>query len=315
MSLDMPETSVRGFSPVVFALKSSLYPMRKHYRAFAYTAPTHIRSICYTRTTQNEDTLHLVALGEFGNYSPKTEIYREKLLSSVCAWAVREGKQKVVAKVAEDDPLVEVLVSLGFTRVTEEKVFSREIFNAGSGPATPETSLAEQDIWDAWRLYNHTEPATIRRADGLTPSMWKRNHTEKTQRKEWIVRNPEGNLAVYGSLKSGKRNYILNFFYDPDIPELEQSLRLALNLGINKISQIGHVQVYCTVREHQDELECLLNDEGFSLLHNQLRLVLYTTAFVKSKDNQTVPSVETNPAALQTGFFQKKDTTQKDAII
>lgn len=295
----MPEALVRGFSPATFATRSSLGPLRAGAETLLSTARWHPVASCYSVSHRRGETTRLLALGRSSADEAAVHAAWERLVERTCLRAAGDGKLRVLARPEEGSEPAHVLARLGFTSVTGEQIWGRGC-SPGAGERTSHYQpLRSNDAWDAWKLYNRTEPSTVQRAEGLTPaSWWKGRRLRRGPYQEWILREA-GDLVIHLELVFGRHAAALSLHYDP---EYRDALPSALGHALAVCSQRQIDAIYCTVRDHQAELNGLLAYSGFEPVRSQTRLVLYTSVLSYATEASALPAVEKVTPVLRTGL-------------
>lgn len=286
-ALDMPEMHVRGFSALRFGARSAALPMPSRSELLLSTHRMRPIASCYTFLTRGGEEARLVALGSWTSDPETTLDAWGGLLQRTCLRAAGDGRLRVVARPEIGGEPARLLQRLGFTIVTREHVLASAVDPARAQRQPGYLPLQRRDAWDAWKLYNRTEPATVARAEGLTPaSWWRRRRSQGGVLEEWILR-ADGEVAVHGELLCGRDSASLSLHYDPEHRDrLGSALGHALAICASR--KLG--LLLCTVRDHQAEMESLLLENGFDSVRAQLRLALYTSVLTYAPEHRTVPA-------------------------
>ena len=286
-ALDMPEMHVRGFSALRFGARSATLPVRTQSELLLSTRRLHPIASCYSFLPRDGEESRLVALGSWGGDPEAILEAWGGLLQRTCLRAAGDGRLRVVARPEVGGEPAQLLQRLGFTTVTREHVLASPVHPARLQRQPGFAPLQRRDAWDAWKLYNRTEPATVARAEGSTPaSWWRRRRAQGGPLEEWILR-ADGDVVVHGELLCGRESASLNLHYDPDHRDrLGSALEHALAICANR--KLG--TLLCTVRDHQAEMESLLLERGFASLRAQFRLALYTSVLGYAREQRTVPA-------------------------
>lgn len=286
-ALDMPEMHVRGFSALRFGARSATLPVRTQSEILLSTHRMRPIASCYSFLPRGGEESRLVALGSWGGDPETTLDAWGGLLQRTCLRAAGDGRLRVVARPEAEGEPARLLQRLGFTTVTREHVLAVAVHPAKAQRQPGYAPLQRRDAWDAWKLYNRTEPATVARAEGLTPaSWWRRRRLQGGLLEEWILR-ADGDVVVHVELLCGRESASLSLHYDPEHRgRLGSALEHALAICAGR--KLG--LLLCTVRDHQAEMEGLLLDRGFDPLRAQLRLALYTSVLSYAREHRTVPA-------------------------
>lgn len=268
--LDLPDGHVLRFSPRLFGARAALGPLRSGAEGLLLTSGHAPRAACYYDAPRRGEHARILALATFDGDAPALG----RLVERVCLRAAGDGKMRVLARPEDGGELAGLFHALGFTVATRETVYARAV---GETPHAPDPEpLRRDDVWDAWKLYNATEPVPLRHAEGLTPLSWQRERrARRGARQGWVVR-AEGNVIAHHELLIGEREAALGVYFDPAHRAL---LPGVVDHALATCARLGKEQLYCTVREHQAELDGLLLARGFEAVRRQVRLVLYTSVF------------------------------------
>ncbi|MDQ3856189.1 MAG: hypothetical protein M3281_07335, partial [Chloroflexota bacterium] len=237
----------------------------------------------------------LLALGYFGEDEDRIVRAWEGLIERACLRAAGEGRLRVLARAEDDSEWYRVLRWLGFTAVTREQVYSRAVEPVSAPGGTSLTPVQREETWEVWKLYSRTEPATVQRAEGLTPSTWWRGRRLRSgTRQEWVLA-ADGSVVLHADLLLGPTSGALEMHYDP---EYRQHLPLAIHQAQVTGAARGMRTLYCTVREHQSELDTALQENGFTPMLAQTSMVLYTSVLSYAPERST--AVEKASPVLRT---------------
>lgn len=294
--LNLPECAVRNFSPARFGARSSLRIGRAGANGLVYTSRMRPIAACLYHSPRHSEAARLTALSSLVGAGDRALAAWERLIERTCLRAAGDGKLRVLARPEDGSECARLLHRLGFTVATREHV----LVKAADGHTGPERAgrferLERDDVWDAWKLYNRTEPVTAQRAEGLTPASWWREHrARRGPREGWVLR-VGGDVAVHQELLYGKKDAALTLHFEPEhrgvLPDaVDHALAVCAARQVEKL--------YCVVREHQAELEGLLLERGFRLARSQVRLVLYTSVLSYSTEAARLAAAEKVPAAF-----------------
>jgi hypothetical protein len=294
VSLDLPESAVRDFSPTRFGARSALGPLRGGADGLLYTSRMRPHAACFYHSPRNGEDIRLVALSTFRDDEAATVAAWERLVERTCLRAAGDGRLRVLARPEEGGECAQLLHKLGFTVATRERVLVRAAKPPSAERQPGFEPLRNDDVWDAWKLYNRTEPVAVQRAEGLTPASWQRGRRAgRRLRQEWILRD-DGNAVLHTELLLGRRASALTFHYEPS----HRGALPAAVLHAQAMCARRQVDVvYCVVREHQAELEGLLLERGFELARSQVRLVLYTSVLAYAGESYQLAALEKAAAA------------------
>ena len=308
--LDLPESTIRDFSPAGFVARSALGPVRVGAQALLYTNRRRpIAGCLYDWPFRGED-VRLVALTGYGHDEPEAFAAWERLVERTCLRAAGYGRQRVVARPEDGSDCANLLHKLGFTIATRERIFARTLNDEKQVTPAGFELLRSNDVWDAWKLYSRTEPVSVQRAEGLTPaSWWRGRRLRRRPYQEWILRS-DGNAAVHLELHYGRVDSALRFHYEPNHHD---SLPDATAHAIAVASRRKVKTLYCVVRDHQSDLERVLLSQGFTLIRSQVRLVLYTSVLSSVMDVTPLPVAERVPSGLRTGMTGLSQTKDRES--
>ncbi len=313
LSLDLPNSVVREFSPAGFAARSALGPLRGGADCLLYTHRMRPIAACYYDSPGRGEEASIVALSAFGNSNDQgTWVAWERLAERTCLRAAGDGKLRVVAKPEEGSELAGLLHKLGFTIATRERVLVSTGASLAGERQPGFEPLRNDDVWDVWKLYSRTEPVVVQRAEGLTPASWLRSRKARRKlRQEWLLR-VDGNVVVHTELMLGQRSASISFHYEP----AHRDALPAAILHLRALCARRQIEsVYCVVREHQAELEGLLLDSGFESVRQQVRLVLYTSVLAFAGEPMQIPATEKAAAVWRGATMQDLSGGQEHAQI
>lgn len=231
----------------------------------------------------------------------------EALLEGVCEAAGEEGVIRIFAKVPEDEPLLDLFRSFGFTHYNSERVWGNLYF-AQAGPQGKEPEYKplrkqrNRDAWDLMQLYRAVTPQVAQRAEALTSAQWQVSHLPRPWfLSQGLLENAyvwsdaseserSGSTALGGFIRllTGARGHWITLLYRSD--EANRGIcAAALDYTLWKAARLGTKPVYCAVREYQAEVESLLEERGFHLLNEQSLLVKYIAIPIQEQQPALTP--------------------------
>jgi hypothetical protein len=155
---------------------------------------------------------------------------------------------------------------------------------------------ARADTWALHQLYHWTTPKPAQHAEAYTSSHWEvparglpRGRGDARTRGFVVERGHE--IAVYCRVERQGRYARLAFVFAPHGRAL---LAPAVAALLDWLAPGPRERVYCTVREFQEELGPVLEEQGFDALGAQDLLVRYTT--VRAPAARRAPSLPSLPA-------------------
>ncbi len=299
--VDVPDTLVRGFSPLTFSIRSAMMPLSGGTQTLLYTSRWRSFASCYSAARRNGEEARLIALGAAPCGESDLSLAWSTLIERTCLRAAGDGKLRVSARPEEGSEHAHILARLGFTLVTREQVL---VWRPTSTSARPQLQpgLAPArgaDAWDAWTLYSRTEPAPVQRADGLTSTSWRRGRKGRGGlEQEWVLR-ADGVAAAHLDVLYGSAGAAITVHFDPSYKE---KLAATVDHALALCARRGSGTVYFTVREHQAPLLSLLLDRGFVPVRSQSRLVLYTSVLSYAREALRAATIEKSVPAVESGL-------------
>lgn len=288
--LNTPEDRISKFSPSRQNLASALYPQWFGTHAFVARDSNKVLASCYVRLVRQSDEARLVALCSFTGNPVKLAAAWERTLQAACFFAAMHGKTRVVASAEDGSDVAILLRKVGFTTTTREHLLYKGSPTKHGDVQSPFAQLGKAQEWDAWKLYNATEPALVKRAEGMTATEWAdRRRSRYRSSQEWALRHDD-KVVLLLEAAFGRSSCVLNLFYYPDCSHLLPS---ALTHAQMQCELKGIRSLYWLVRDHQPELYSLLSEEGFVAQREQMRLVFYTTLLNRQRAVGTSPQTET----------------------
>ncbi len=167
------------------------------------------------------------------------------------------GGERLFLRLREDDPLVRIAATCGFTKYGEETLLA--------GPKVSFPGVSTQDIrpvkpvdeHDLFRLYNASTPSRVRFALGMTADQWRAAREPAGWRsREYIYRRDDAAQGWAQVIRKG-RSAILTLMSHPDAAD---SVPALVTHGISRSWAVG--SWYVLASGHQSRLQALMGQRG-----------------------------------------------------
>ena len=168
------------------------------------------------------------------------------------------GGERVFLRLREDDPLVRLAASCGFTKYGEETLLAGPKSAFADTPATGVRPAKQVDEHDLFRLYNASTPSRARIAQGMTVDQWRaaRERAGWSSR-EYVYRRDDATQGWARVTRRG-RSAIVTLMSHPGADDGIAALvahAMARSWGIKNW--------HCLVRDHQGRFDTLMRQRGF----------------------------------------------------
>lgn len=295
--LDLETTLLGSPTPLTMALLEYVSPSAAHISTFV----EHDQSMDGRRQgflqTWNRADRHgcdIVSIAPALAESPVTSQLWRDLLEHAIRVKGEQGMHRIFAKLAQDEPGVDIFRQAGFTTYAR-----RDIFRLDKIPPSPEPtrdrslrSLEKGDDWKLLRLRSSLTPRLVQMAEGgiigerdlLGPLPWWRAR----QVKEYVFAD-DGNFHAYLCVVVGQEGHWLRIMVQPESP---MDVDTILSESLSMLSTYSPRPVYCSLREYEAGVRGGLEELGFQPLASELLMVKQTTVRMSVPVDQLRPALE-----------------------
>ena len=170
----------------------------------------------------------------------------------------QRGGERVFLRLREDDPLIQLAASCGFTKYGEEALLTGPKVSF-PGASTHGIRPAKQiDEHDLFRLYNASTPSRTRFALGMTADQWRAAREPAGWRsREYIYRQDDAATGWAQVARRG-RSAIVKLMSHPGA---DDSIPALVTHGMSRAW--GVKNWYVLARDHQGRLDALMRQRGF----------------------------------------------------
>jgi len=297
--LDLPDTQISGYSPLVGLVQGRWNPLRG-YRVRTYVACVARDLVAFVqareRSSQQRHKWDIVYLGTARGATTATADRRVDLWTALLDYttvaAGRRGVQRLYAKLPGGGEVAGAFRAAGYVRYGEETIYllhgHREDRARRDAPPGGEEFVprpqAPADTWALHQLYTLTAPKATQYAEAHTSHRWELPGRALLRgrglpRESGLVVEREHEIAIYCRIGQHGGRTRLEFIFDPTARDW---LGPALDAILHRLAPGQGERVYCVVREYQEELGTALLDRGFALAGVQDTFVRYTTVSVRA---------------------------------
>lgn len=233
------------------------------------------------------------------------------LLERLCQEAGRQGVLRVFARLAEDEPLVDMFRRAGFVVYSRDLLWQRESGTATAPPDAPVPATIRPqrgaDAWSLHTLYRALAPSIVQQAEGLTSRDW------RPAGRRWPLKGngPRAYVLVVGGEVKGccrvaegpgeTRLWLLAH------PDAREAIRSLLHVGLADLDIDPALPVTVLVPEYAGWVTGLLEEARFQHAGTQALLVKHTVAWARAPEPRRRPVMKevlepapTTPAAPAT---------------
>ena len=170
----------------------------------------------------------------------------------------QRGGERVFLRLREDDPLVQLSASCGFTKYGEEallvgpKVSFPGVYTQGIRP------VKQIDEHDLFRLYNASTPSRARFALGMTADQWRAAREPAGWRSREYVFRQDDAVQGWAQITRRGRSAILTLMSHPGADDAIPAL---VTHGMSRAW--GVKNWYVLARDHQGRLDALMRQRGY----------------------------------------------------
>ena len=170
----------------------------------------------------------------------------------------QRGGERLFLRLREDDPLVQLATSCGFTKYGEEALLAGPKISFPGASTQGIRSVKQIDEHDLFRLYNASTPSRARFALGMTADQWRAARERAGwQSREYIYRQDHAAMGWVQVTRRG-RSAILTLMSHPGS---DDSIPALVTQGMSRAWGIKNW--YVLARNYQGCLEALMRQRGF----------------------------------------------------
>ena len=170
----------------------------------------------------------------------------------------KRGGERIFLRLREDDPLVRLASSCGFTKFGEELLLTGPKSPFADAPTDGVRSAEQVDEHDLFRLYNASTPSRTRFALGMTLEQWR----EARERggwssREYVYRKQDATQGWVQITRRGVSGIVTLMSH----PGADDSIPALVSHGMSRAW--GVKNWYCLSRDHQGRFEAHLRQRGY----------------------------------------------------
>ncbi len=168
------------------------------------------------------------------------------------------GGERIFLRLREEDPLVRLAASCGFTKYGEETLLAGPKSSFANAPTDGVRSVDQVDEHDLFRLYNASTPSRTRFALGMTLEQWRAARERGGwSSREYVYRMQDATQGWVQITRRGISGIVTLMSH----PGADDSMPALLSHGMSRAW--GVKSWYCLVRDHQGGFESLLRRRGY----------------------------------------------------
>ena len=203
---------------------------------------------------------------EITHLYPGTDDHEEddmgELLESVAGSAASHGGERVFLRLQAADPLITEARRGGFFPSVSETLLERGPVRRGRRTynKTALRRMTDSDEYDAFRLYNVSTPAEVRRSTAMTFDQWRACLEQHKGAWRRFAVNSERGLAGWVAVHRGPVTGWMSAVVSPD-PEGRAASASIVNFALDRLR--GVRSLYCLVPSYQTAVRSALLERGF----------------------------------------------------
>lgn len=204
----------------------------------------------------------------------------------------QRGGERVFLRLREEDPLVQLAASCGFTRYGEEALLAGPKVSFPGFSAQGIRSVKQMDEHDLFRLYNASTPSRARLFLGMTADQWRAARERAGWRsREYVYRKDDAARGLMQVTRRG-RSAILNMMSHPGADDCIPALvthRMSRSWGVKNW--------YVLACDYQGRVEALMRQRGFQEVDRYVTMARAITSPVSiAQPSRAVRLAGLNPA-------------------
>lgn len=153
---------------------------------------------------------------------------------------------------------------------------------ADDGEATQVRPQLAEDTWAVHQLYTLTEPKPAQYAEAYTSQRWdlaRQRFSRQRSKVHGVVIDRSPDLVGYCRVTKHGKHSRIDLLVQPQAREL---LGGAIDAALRWLRPAHDERVYCTLREHQQDLHAILGARGFRPRGTQHLLIRYTVVSIRA---------------------------------
>ena len=168
------------------------------------------------------------------------------------------GGERLFLRLREDDPLLQIAATCGFTKYGEEALLTGPKISFPGVSTQGIRSVKQIDEHDLFRLYNASTPSRARFALGMTADQWRTAREPAGWRSREYVFRQDDAVQGWAQITRRGRSAILTLMSHPGAAD---SIPALVTHAMSR--SLGVKNWYVLVRDHQGRFEALMKQRGF----------------------------------------------------
>ena len=168
------------------------------------------------------------------------------------------GGERLFLRLREDDPLLQIAATCGFTKYGEEALLAGPKISFPGASTQGIRSVKQIDEHDLFRLYNASTPSRARFALGMTADQWRAARERAGWRSREYIYRQDGAAMGWVQVTRRGRSAILTLMTHPGS---DDSIPALVTQGMARAWGIKNW--YVLARDHQSRLDALMKHRGF----------------------------------------------------
>ncbi len=204
----------------------------------------------------------------------------------------QRGGERVFLRLREDDPLVQLSASCGFTKYGEEALLTGPKVSFPGASTQGIRPVKQIDEHDLFRIYNASTPSRARFVLGMTADQWRAARERAGWRsREYICRQDDAARGWVHITRRG-RSTILTLMSHPGADDCIPAL---VTHGMSRAWGVRNW--YVLARDHQGRFEALMRERGYREITRYVTMARAITSPVTiAKASRAVRLAGLNPA-------------------
>ena len=203
-----------------------------------------------------------------------------------------QGGERIFLRLREDDSLVRLAASCGFTKYSDETLFAGPKGALADTPTTGISPVRQVDEHDLFRLYNASTPSRARLALGMTVDQWRAARELAIWRsREYMYRQDDAARGWVQVTRRGRSGVVALMSH----PGADDCISGLVTHAMSRTW--GVKNWYCIVRDYQGRFETLMRQRGFQEFARYVTMARAITSPVTiAQSSRAVRLAGLNPA-------------------
>ena len=198
----------------------------------------------------------------------KDDALTQDLMRALAQSVARRQGERIFARFAYGDPLIEVAGLCGFAPSGHEYLYRGRRRSAGAGAGIDVRRTTPADEYGIFQLYTACTPSDRRLSSGMTFGQWSDSRERVRRRGHEFVFTKDGQVRGWINTIRGSGPGMVQLMVHPDD---ESDVDGTLDFGLARLPRGD--EVYCLVSDHQSALIGHMRQRGFEVQSEYVTLV------------------------------------------